>query len=99
MLIRCTKCGKPVFYTPGFRRIECGYCYAMITEAGESPRQLLPSESDWMGPLLEHIGSLPLKDADPDWTALLKDGPLDCPGLFISADRACGAPPASPGSG
>lgn len=75
MLIRCTKCGKPVFCTPGFRRIECGYCYAMITEAGESPRQLLPSESDWMGPLLEHIGSLPLKDADPDWTALLKDEP------------------------
>ena len=77
MLIRCVKCGKPVWIEKDVKQAECGYCYAMNAITG--PEQAIrPEMIDWKKPLYEEACSMTGRNDEPDWLILLGDY-LDAP--------------------
>lgn len=49
MLMRCAKCGKPVYATPSSKRTGCRFCYE--TAPFGRLQSLEPHELDWRKPL------------------------------------------------
>lgn len=52
MLIRCEKCGKPVYWAGGGALVECGYCYAK-TKVLPGEASLVPGDLDCVAPIAE----------------------------------------------
>lgn len=61
MLMRCAKCGKPVYAAPNSQQAECRYCFATSPTWNLAP--LKPSELDWRRPLYDAATFMPPGEA------------------------------------
>ena len=72
MLIRCCKCGKPVYYQGGRKLVECGYCYTTF-QLTDPISEIKPGMIDWKKPLYEKAIGISEPSHAADWMILLGD--------------------------
>lgn len=71
MLIRCGRCGKPIYVSRPVGIAECGYCYAKVN-AKEAER-LSPDVLEWKKPLFEAAPAADAASRANRWRVLLGD--------------------------